>query len=355
MNAPARRFIVGKPHLIALFDGATIHFIDHDRKSETDLGRVAIPNSPSRRLDTQSEVLIRQIAESRKPIVLRLAEDMGLVCHDRFPETAKSDLKAIVAHRLDTLTPWNAERVMFDAKPIATTGDGQLDALIIAAPNEQVNRGIEALGALGLVASAVDMVVDFPNAPCSLNFLGGTENAQNLGAAPWLTSIAAAITLIVGAYAYTSLTSQQEALASRQVYAEALTKRLADLPDLHQQLDALRNQSEVIAERRRQQPSILLSIEELSQTLPDGVWLKSMDIEGRDLSISGYAPDAEVLLSLIESNASFTAAEFTAPSRREAVLAEGVNGSVDSFALQTRISAPGTRLPTGGRSTDNKP
>lgn len=348
MTTEQRKFVVGKPHVVALFDGTHFQFFDHERKSVTDLGRVNIPNSPSRRLDTQSEILIRQIADSRKPVVMRLSEDMGLVCFDRFPESARQDLKAIVAHRIDSLTPWSADKVLFDARVAGKLGNGQIDAMIIAALREQVDLGLEGLGALGLTAAAADLVVDFPNAPCTLNLLGSTESVQGVGISGWLAGAAATVAMAVIGFCYFDISSRAQVIEDRITLTEGVQERVADLPDLLRRLDALKHQTDIIADRRRGQPSILLVIEDLSDALPDGVWLRRLAIAEDQLAISGYAPDAEVLLALIESESAFGAAEFTAPSRRELVLVDGLDHAADSFALKAIIESLGTRLPTVG-------
>lgn len=345
MSPTPRSFVVGKPHVVAVYDGSIVSFVEHDRDGVSELGSIVIPNSPARRLDTQSEVLIRRIADGRKPVVLRLSEEMGLVCYDRFPETARQDLRSIVAHRLDGLTPWSADKVMFDARVAANLGGSQIEAVIIVAPTQQIDTAIEGLAALGLSATAVDMVVDFPKAPCTLNFLGGTETVQGQGPAAWAVGLAAVLALTVGIGLYVDLDARAQIIEQRDSFAAALQERLADLPELHTRLEGLRHQTDIIAERRHAQPSGLLVIEDLSHILPDGVWLKRLAISGNELQVSGYAPDAEVLLSLIEEQASFANVEFTGPNRPETVLTDGFEVSVDSFALQALIEAPGIQLP----------
>ena len=132
--------------------------------------------------------------------------------------------------------------------------------------------------------------------------------------------LAAAVAMLVGAASYLQVSTLREQLTARQSYGVALQDRLADLPALRQKLDGLQRQSDVIADRRQRQPSVLLVIEDLSGLLPDGVWLDRLTVSQQYVTMSGYAPDAEVLLGLIEAHESFSAAEFTAASRRELIL-----------------------------------
>lgn len=349
MSQAIKRFAVGKPHVVALFDGAGVHFFDHNRNGIRQLGHISIPDLPTRRIDTQSEVLVRKVVDSRKPIVLRLAEDMGLVCYERFPATARSDLRAIVAHALDSITPWSGDKVVFDAKAIAESGEGQIEVQIIAAPVEQVEAGIDGLRKLGLTATAADIVVDFPNSPCTMNFWGGTEKPVGIAAPAWIAGFMAMIAFSTLAFVHQGTKLADDRRLEREAFAAALRSRLDDLPELRQQLDGLKSQSGQIAERRRNQPSVLLAIDQLSDALPDGVWLQRLSISGRELSMAGYAPDAETLLAIIEGHQAFTEAQFTSASRPEDIEYNGQWYSADSFSLSAAIESPGTELPPKAR------
>lgn len=346
MSSGAPTFAVGKPHITALFDDGHFHFAAHDKRAVSELGSVELPKSPARRLDTQSEVLIRQIADSNLPIVLRLGEDMGLVFNQTFPEAARHELRSIVAHQLDGMTPWPPDRVMYDALVKDGTADGQIDVEIVAAPKEHVEAATSALGSLGLTASAIDMVVDFPNAPCVHNLLGGTQPPQTAKVALTATAIATSLVIAAGLSLYLYIDDNRSVLAERMDLADGLSERLADLPDLHRQLEGLSEQTQRIAERRREQPSALLVLDGLSRALPDGVWLDRLTIDGSMLRLSGYAPDAEDLLSLVESDEGFANAQFATANRQELVDVEDGQITAESFTLEAEILMSGTRLPT---------
>jgi hypothetical protein len=56
-------------------------------------------------------------------------------------------------------------------------------------------------------------------------------------------------------------------------------------------------------------------LEVLSRILPDSVWLESVALEGRELTVSGYAEDAAEVVPTVESSAHFSGVEFGRPAR----------------------------------------
>ena len=332
---PKRAFV------IAHFDGKQFRFIRRDRRQSTDLGTVDGRLSPGQRPDAASELLIRQIADSRAPVVLRMSDDLGLVSTDRLPENAALDLRAVVGHRLDSLTPWGVDKACFDARVIGKDGQGQIDVLIAAVDRATVDRGLTALASLGLSADVVDMVIDEIDEPVSLNFLAPAGTPAGGPRSIVLTALAATICLAMFGYLAFDYWSRQGLVDSRQAFAAALESRLADLPQLTERIDALKTQAGLIDQRKSNQPSTLRAVEALSRLLPDGVWLKNLSIDTTDLTIAGYAPDAEQLLALLESSDAFVNVEFRAPSTPEEMVIGDRQVKADSFALGAQLDPKG--------------
>jgi general secretion pathway protein L len=63
-------------------------------------------------------------------------------------------------------------------------------------------------------------------------------------------------------------------------------------------------------------PSAVMTLESLSNTLPDDAHLTELRIEGGKVQIAGSATDASALIRLIEQSRKFTAATFFAPTVR---------------------------------------
>lgn len=63
-------------------------------------------------------------------------------------------------------------------------------------------------------------------------------------------------------------------------------------------------------------PSATAVVEQLAVTLPDEVWIETLELKGADLTLSGYAPRAAPLIALLEQAPLFSAVGFAAPSAK---------------------------------------
>ena len=191
----------------------------------------------------------------------------------------------------------------------------------------------------------VDLGEDDPYAPPTHDLLHGSRQRKLPRWLPIGGALLAAAAVTVGIFAYFDIEARHAALAQRRAYAGLLEQRLEDLPEIRGRIEALEAGSRAVLERHLGRPSTLATIEKLSRLLPDSVWLDTLMIDGRRLTVTGYSGDAAKLPALIEGDASFEAARLTAPSERRAVVnAVGDLVEIDQFSLQAEVR-PGMELP----------
>ncbi|HRY24662.1 MAG: PilN domain-containing protein [Geminicoccaceae bacterium] len=335
---PTDRFVV------AVFDGRTLQFALRHRGRVEQLGTVeSMPED--RESDTGAALLADRINRRELPLVLRLVPDLGIQTADRLPVAAKGELRSIIANKLDMLTPWSAETACFDTVRVGTADGDMLAIEIAVAPEKTVARAVDAVERLGLVVDVVDLGEDDPYAPPTHDLLHGNRPRRLPRWLPIGGALLAAAAVTIGIFAYFDIEARNAGLAQRRAYASLLEQRLEDLPEIRGRIDALEAGSRAVLERHLGRPSTLATIEKLSRLLPDTVWLDTLTIDGRRLTVTGYSGDAARLPALIEGNASFEAARLTAPSERRAVVNEvGDLVEVDQFSLQAEVR-PGMEVP----------
>ncbi len=335
---PTDRFVV------AVFDGRTLQFAMRHRGRVEQLG--AFESMPEgREADTGAALLADRINRRELPLVLRLVPDLGIQTADRLPVAAKGELRAIIANKLDMLTPWSAETACFDTVRIGASDDDTLAVEIAVAPEKTVARAVAAVERLGLTVDVVDLGEDDPYAPPTHDLLHGNRQRRLPRWLPIGGALLAAAALTIGIFAYFDIEARNAGLAQRQAYAGLLEQRLEDLPEIRGRIEALEAGSRAVLERHLGRPSTLATIEKLSRLLPDSVWLDTLTIDGRRMTLTGYSGDAAELPALIEGNASFEAARLTAPSERRAMTDQMGNLiEVDRFSLQAEVR-PGMELP----------
>ena len=134
-------------------------------------------------------------------------------------------------------------------------------------------------------------------------------------------------------------------------YEAALAELRAETATKRAQATAVRNALEradaAVADLRRLQQmkhGKILAVEvleELSKTLPDGVWLTDLRIEGDIVDITGLAKSGAALPSLFQRSALLVDASLTAP------LTLDPREDKERFSLRMRIKQPeASRPPT---------
>jgi len=148
-------------------------------------------------------------------------------------------------------------------------------------------------------------------------------DAAALGALGLAVAAAAALALMPAAL-------QRQGVVGAMQQLQTLEPQAAPI---RQQLDALRVQARVLEDVRAGHEAAVPAaaiIDALAATLPDNTVLYRLDINGRDIRLSGLAPNATDLLSRIASHAAF--ADAKAPSA--AVRDPGSNKEHFTFELR---------------------
>jgi general secretion pathway protein L len=283
--------------------------------------------------------ILRALRRRNAPVILRMPAAAGLVCRDVLPVSAERDLAAIMAHKIDLLTPWSVDQVHFDQRVDQRRPDGQLDVSLVVAPRTVVADARRRLAAVGIETRGVDLVEDDPWAPPTVDLLHALAAPRRHPR--WLLPLLVALLLAMAAGGFTltqQILDRQALVAERQSQSDALEQRLSDLPQLRTSIEALRNETRFVAQQQRSAVSPLIVLEALSRLLPDTVWLTDISLQGDQLTINGYADDASAIVTLIEGSPHFKHAEFRSPSTRERVpLPDGTEREVSQFSVAAHV------------------
>jgi general secretion pathway protein L len=303
----------------------------------------ALPSLPLAGGGTADREVRQALARHRRAVLLVLRPEDGLACTDILPASAEDALPRIMAHKIDLLTPWPAEQVYAAQRVVKHRADGTIEVLLAAAPRRIVDEARARLTALGLAPTAVDLALDedfaATGATAGVDLLHaeaaparGSRIGRRLGAILLLG------VLLLGGWAGYEIHLRRQRLLERQAFAAALEQRLADLPGLRAEIEGLRAQADFLAAERRRRPSPVVVLEVLSRLLPDGVWLSELQMEDRELIVTGLAEDASALIPLVEASPHFAQVRFHMPSTRVRVrAADGTEQEVERFSLRAVI------------------
>lgn len=324
---------------VAYFNGHSLRIIS-ERDDDVELFLPFSATLNPYGISQTSDRLINNIRDHKLTLILRLSPNLGLVIIDQLPSAAYRDLRSIISNRLDHLTPWTANAVMFETRRVHIPVDGVLQAEIVVVPRQIIARANVLLAHIGLVADIVDLASGDELAAPTYD-LGRADRLPRLPRFVVAGAFAAlTVALIFGASLSFDLRENYAIIERKRADMEVLESRLVDPKILNAHVNAIDEEKNLLRDLRLEHPSSLVVIESLSRVLPDDSWLETLRLTDQSLAVWGYAKDATPLLALIEAVPIFEAARFTSPSERTVLAGESQEPiETERFSLQMTVRA----------------
>ncbi len=302
--------------LLVDVDGARVTFILRDGRGLRALGELnGLPDLAT----TPPEIDdVRQACDGRAiEIAVRIPPERALQRTVNLPIAAGRHLSAVLAFELDRYTPFKADQVYYGfAVRGRDRGKGELQVALTLVPRKEADPLLESLRGWGLE-------------PTSLGVREGDDVGVNLLPAAhkeapptfhlWANRALAAIAsaLLVAVVALPLV--QKMEIASQLEEQVALARGEALQADqVRKELQQLVDEESAIFERRKQRPSGIQVLDELTRLLPDSAWLNRFEMNDARVTIRGEAANASELVKLIESSGKFKSAAFEGAMTRDA-------------------------------------
>lgn len=244
---------------------------------------------------------------------LRLPAEQVLVRHLALPVASRDFLAAIIAHRLDRLSPWDPTRVLYGFA-VEPGGDSVNLAISVAIAAREVTAGpVERLARLGLRPTTIG-AADAPleRAP-AINLLSGSAEDDRSHIRRIVSRGAAALLLVSCLAAGASVIWQSEA-ADRLADVQAKLSRAQ-----HLLRAAARGQrgsaEEAMLFAKQPEQAVVVLLNRLAATLPSDTYLREMTLSPDKLRLVGSSANAPALIGLLDHAGLFNA-RFTSPITR---------------------------------------
>ena len=252
---------------------------------------------------------------ARKTII-RLPHAACFMRRVELPREARSKFREILKLDLERATPFTQASVFHDyhvTGPDVGNGKSVVEHVIVK--REIVEEALAHVGSFDLRPTVIDVWDGDTITPLPVNLLPVDIRATATGLR--LTSLRRYLALLVvllGASALAlafhrqdrALSKVKEQISATQAQALSVRRTLTHAD----QISSRRTQ---LYQRRINALGVMALLEELSQRLPDGVWLRSIGINDGKAQISGYAVSAAGLIRLLERSAFITDVSFAAP------------------------------------------
>jgi general secretion pathway protein L len=258
-------------------------------------GRVVLPLAPPRR---------------RGKVALRLDPCLGLKRSVTVPMGAESKLRSVMAFELERVTPFTVDQVFFDHRVLdRDAAAGRLTVELLVLPRAVVEYALSAARASGLEPIVVGLREADDGLP-SFNVVGAGREAQRLPRQTVALSFVALLLVVIASALWVHRQWQGGELLDRRV--ETARRAARDVDGLRKEIGQVQEQRRFL-NARAGQPRIIEIIRELTRVMPDGTWVYDLQLNGRDITLAGYAPSAASLIERLAGAAAFVNARFRSP------------------------------------------
>jgi len=254
------------------------------------------------------------------------------------PAAAAGFLEGVVRTQIDRLTPWRSHEAAFGSTvPEAQDGD-RIIVRVVATARSRLTPFVQGFATCQIDALRVLTDVGDSHAKSEVCVfaatLGGVRRIQHLRAT-LAAGLAVAALAAVGAVAAWAIIGADLDSQRDELQASVDQRRAALLAKRGGSNDAIN----ALAEKKRSTLPTVLTLETLSQILPDNTYLTDLNIDGAKLQVAGLTDDAPGLIRLIEQSHQFSHAAFFEPTTRTQ------NETGERFHVEAHIEPKWARTP----------
>ena len=273
---------------------------------------------------------LRDLAQANA-VELRLDPEKLLRQRLVLPADSRDFLRPIIDHRLDRLTPWKRENIVYGFVALPQQkGQETIEIDFLATSRDILKASLERLALFGIKPTAVGSAADAMDRPIAVDLLQGLGDSRQqrrrkiLSRVLLMTPLVAVATYLACLYAmFASQSDLDAATAALDAQRRAVNAGPADA--------SLREQARTLIDAKQKEGAIFVFMDRLSEVIPDSTFLTDLEISPSALRIKGRSGDAPALIPLLEAEPSLAEVRFEAPVAREA------DGG-DRFDLVAKIS-----------------
>jgi len=259
--------------------------------------------------------------QGKNRYIVRLTEQQATKRILFLPEALKKELNQVMCYEMDRYTPFHPDEVYFAVKLLDITDNGQIKVLLVVTPKDTLDLLLTQLKQYAIQP----VIVDYEGAKnTSLNDKQcynllpeqeKTETDKKNQRIIWFLSITAFI-LSVSVLIF-PLWQQTRQINFLQQQFNPLRKEMDFVQAKQLEIDQLMTETQHLLALKKQAPSLLYLINQLSQLIPTDTSLTYFKYHSGQLQIQGQSPAASALIGILENSPLFSQVKFTSPLTRD--------------------------------------
>jgi general secretion pathway protein L len=257
----------------------------------------------------------------RRPPIVEIPRERTLAKIISLPAAARTDLDRILDYEIARHFPFPAERVFFRHRIVArgdrtgAAGAATIEVELIAVARTTVAEICDELaragwspGRVAVIAGSDEERLYLPVAP------EGGERAPVSRADRRLCLVAA---VLAGAALLSLPLAQHRRLGAIESELARLKSPAEAVLDSSERQRRAEDRTAAVLRLAASRPALIAVLDELSRVVPDGSWLLSLGLSGRELVIDGLAPSAATTALALEKSPLFTGVVFRSSITRD--------------------------------------
>lgn len=246
--------------------------------------------------------------------VLLLPPKLLLTRTLQLPAATESGLENVLRFEMDRHTPFTAEQVYYGYH--ITHRDKKTEKIgvtLTLAVRSKVDPLLEQFARMGLTPTVMAPAAEASDNLYSMNMLPSSRHSaydKRERSRRWqilllLVLFAAAITLPV-----MQLESKVEVLKTEISVPKAQAEKAQAVAD---EVKLLKESRRFLINKKIDDPSALILVNELTQLLPDNTWISRLELRGNELKLQGESGQASALIGLLEGSGYLRNVRFSSP------------------------------------------
>lgn len=236
-------------------------------------------------------------------LLLAVPAGQALLRHLQFPAAVEANLRQVLAFEMDRQSPFKADQVYYDQQVEPAAAGRQIRVRLAIVPRPVLDGLVERARALDLPLDGADLLEGPGGAPAGFNLLPEALRARRSDPQRRINWILAAAAVLLAVLAMQqSLVNRAQALDGLRANVEEARTEARAVTALRNQLDNAVEGAGYLTERKRQTPSVLRVLADVSARLPDHTWLERMSFREGALEIAGQSDEATRLIALLQDS-----------------------------------------------------
>jgi general secretion pathway protein L len=267
------------------------------------------------------------------PVVIRVCPRQVLNRTVSLPLAAAENLREVLAFEMHRRTPFAADDVYFDFRPLPKRpGDQHLRVELFLVRRELIDAALALLPSWDLRVAGMTEIPGIEAEGLLLRLTRpsrGSATSRALTRVLWATNavLLAAVVAIPLLHQGRQMDALREQVATAKAEAESVTA-------LRQRAENLRADRLFLIDAKRNRPTFVTLLSELTAALPDTTWVQRLEIKTRQVRLRGTSTTASSLIPIIEDSRLFRGAAFDAPVTRNPATGK------EQFQLIFEITSP---------------